>query len=101
MNGADLLDRAARSFPDEPALLFEGKPTSYAELRQTVRRVAAGLVEAGIRPGDRVALFLPTIPEFIVAYQACQWAGAITVSINAMLTTEELRYLLEDSGARL
>ena len=101
MNAADLLDRAARYFPALPALVFEGKSTSYAELRGMVQRVAAGLVDAGVEPGDRVALFLPNIPEFIVAYQACQWAGAVTVSANVMLTTEELRYLLEDSGAKL
>src|SRR5437588_9611110 len=101
MNVADLLDRAARYFPGQPALIFEGTPTSYAELHQRVKRVAAGLAEAGIEPGDRVALFLPNIPEFVVVYQACQWVGAITVSVNAMLTTDEIRYLLEDSGAKL
>jgi long-chain acyl-CoA synthetase len=101
MNAADLLDRAARYFPSQPALVFEGRSLSYADLRMSVQRVAAGLLEAGVQPGDRVALFLPNIPEFIVAYQACQWAGAITVSANVMLTTDELRYLLEDSGAKL
>jgi acyl-CoA synthetase (AMP-forming)/AMP-acid ligase II len=99
MNVADLLDRAGRHYASESAIVFEGKATSYADLREAVQRVAAGLITAGVQPGERIALFLPNIPEFVVAYQACQRPGAVTVSINVMLTSEELRYLLEDSGA--
>ena len=101
MNVADLLDTAARHFPAAPAIVFEGRSTTYAALREMVQRAAAGLLDAGVEPGERVALFLPNIPEFVIAYQACQWAGAVAVSVNAMLTTEELQYLLEDSGVKL
>jgi long-chain acyl-CoA synthetase len=51
--------------------------------------------------GDRVALFLPNIPAFPIVYLATQKAGAIAVSINAMLTTEEIDYILTDCGARV
>jgi long-chain acyl-CoA synthetase len=101
VNIASHVARAARHFPDQPAILFEGRTITYAEVRDQVQRVAAGLLSAGVRPGDRVALVLPNSPEFVVAYQACQWLGAITVSVNVMLTADELRYLLEDSGAKL
>ena len=101
MNVATLIERAARHFPDQPALVFEGQTTPYAELLTVVQRVAAGLAAAGMQAGDRVALVLPNTPAFVVAYQACQWVGAVTVSVNVMLTTEELRYLLDDSGARM
>jgi long-chain acyl-CoA synthetase len=100
VNIANHLDRAARHFPTSPAIVFDGASISYSSLRDEVQRVAAGLAAAGVRSGDRVAIFLPNTPAFIVAYQACQWLGAITVSVNVMLTTEELRYLLDDSGAR-
>ncbi len=100
MNIANHIDRAARHFHDEAAIIFEGRTTTFSELRDHVQRVAAGLAAAGVQPGDRVALFLPNAPSFAAAYQACQWLGAVTVSANAMLTTEELRYLLGDSGAR-
>ncbi|MCA1645039.1 MAG: AMP-binding protein, partial [Chloroflexi bacterium] len=100
MNIANHIDRASRYFPNQPAIIFEGRTTTFAELRDRVQRGAAGLAAAGIQPGDRVALFLPNTPSFVVAYQACQWLGVITVSVNVMLTTDELRYLLEDSGAR-
>jgi long-chain acyl-CoA synthetase len=101
VNIAHHVDRAARHFPNSPAILFENQTITFAELRDQVQRVAGGLVAAGVQAGDRVALFLPNAPGFVVAYQACQWLGAVTVSVNVMLTTEELRYLLEDSGARL
>jgi long-chain acyl-CoA synthetase len=101
MNVASHIDRAARHFPNRAAIVFEGQSRSFAELRDDVQRVAAGLSSAGVRPGDRVALFLANTPAFVVAYQACQWLGAVTVSVNVMLTTDELRYLLEDSGARI
>src|SRR5688500_13667023 len=90
MNIAGHIDRAARHFPHEPAILFEGRTITYLELRDQVQRVASGLAAAGVRPGDRVALFLPNTPAFVVAYQACQWLGAVTVSVNVMLATDEI-----------
>jgi long-chain acyl-CoA synthetase len=51
--------------------------------------------------GDRVAIYLPNVPEFAVAYYAAQKLGAIAVSINSIFKTEEVRYLLDDSGAKV
>lgn len=101
MNIAEHLDRAARHFPDKPAILFEGRALSYCALCRAVDQAAHGLVAMGVAAGDRVALFLPNIPEFAVTYLATQKVGAIAVAVNAMLTTEELRYVLADSGARV
>lgn len=101
MNIANHIDRAARHFPNAPAIIFESQTTTFAELCDQVQRVAAGLTALAVQPGDRVALFLPNTPAFAIAYQACQWIGAVTVSVNVMLTTDELEYLLEDSGARV
>lgn len=101
MNVADMLDRAARHFGDQPAIVAEGASISYRDLQARAAQAATGLAEAGVQPGDRVALFLPNVPEFAVAYFACQWVGAVTVSVNVMLTTDEVRYVLQDSGARV
>jgi long-chain acyl-CoA synthetase len=100
VNIAQHLERAARHFPNQAAVVFEGQSLSYGELQAWVDRTARGLVGLGVQPGERVSLFLPNIPEFAVAYLAVQKVGAVTVSANAMLTTDELRYLLEDSGTR-
>jgi long-chain acyl-CoA synthetase len=101
VNIARALERAARHFPDGTAILFEDRRVSYRELDEATSRTAHGLGAWGVGPGDRVALFLPNIPAFAVAYHAVLKLGAIAVSVNVMLTTEELAVLLEDSGARV
>jgi long-chain acyl-CoA synthetase len=98
MNIAQNIERAAAHFPDQPAILFEGQRISYRELLTQVDRAARGLASLGVGPGDRVALFLPNIPAFPIAYLATVKLGAIAVSVNSMLTTGELRYVLEDAG---
>ena len=100
MNVAHNLERAVRYFPDKPAILFEGRELSYRRLEEAVNRTAGGLAALGVEMGDRVALFLPNIPAFVIAYLAVQKLGAITVSVNVMLKTGELSYVLEDSGAK-
>jgi long-chain acyl-CoA synthetase len=101
VNIAQHLERAARHFPDRAAIAFEGQHITYAELDGRVNALAHALVRTGVGRGDRVALFLPNIPEFVVALFAAHKIGAIAVSANVMLTQEELQFLLEDSGARL
>ena len=87
MNVARTLERAARHFPDKPAILFEGRRVSYRELERAASRTAHGLAGRGVGSGDRVALFLPNVPAFAIAYEAIQKLGAIAVSLNSMLTT--------------
>jgi long-chain acyl-CoA synthetase len=101
MNIADHLERAARHFPDKPAIICEGESLAYAELQRQVDATAHGLVALGVGRGDRVLLFLPNIPEFAVTFLAIEKVGAIAVSANVMLTSEELQYLIQDSGARV
>ena len=101
MNIAQHLERAARHFPDRPALVFEGRAITYAALQERVDRTAHALRALGLARGDRVGLFLPNIPEFAIAYLAIQKVGGIAVSANVMLTPTELGYLLQDSGARV
>ncbi|HLC42116.1 MAG TPA: long-chain fatty acid--CoA ligase [Methylomirabilota bacterium] len=100
MNIAHNLERAVRYFPDKPAILFEGGETSYRQLEEAVNRTARGLAALGVEIGDRVALLLPNIPAFAIAYLAIQKLGAVAVSVSAMLTTAELDYVLADSGAK-
>ncbi len=101
MNIAQNLERSVRRFGDKPAILFEERVLTYHDLQTAVNRTARGMARRGVEPGDRVALFMPNIPEFVITYLAVQKIGAIAVSVNAMLTSEELRYVLADSGARL
>lgn len=99
MNIADYLEQHAAQTPDRIAIRFEGRSITYGQLNRDANRLAASLRAAGIATADRVALYLPNVPEFAVAYYAAQKLGAIPVTINAILKTEEVRYLLDDSGA--
>lgn len=99
MNIANHVERNCWFFPDKLALVFENKSYTYRHLDELASRTANGLRGLGIRRHDRVALFLPNIPEFVIAYLGIQKVGAIAVSINSMLTGNEIEFLLNDSGA--
>jgi len=99
MNVARNLERSARRFPEQVAIRFEERAVTYRALEAEASRAAHGLAALGVAPGDRVALFLPNVPAFAVAYLAAQKVGAVAVSINALLKAEEIRYLLADCGA--
>lgn len=101
MNIADHVRSGAASTPDAAALRFEGRTFTYAQLEADVSRLAGALAAAGVGQGDRVALFLPNIPAFVLVYLATVKIGAVAVSLNALLRSEELRYFLEDSDARV
>src|SRR5438067_12623641 len=101
MNIAELVDRAAQQFPDRPAIVANGTVLTYRQLRAEVDRLVYALIQRGVGGGDRVALLLPNIPEFAIVYVAAQKVGIVAVSLNVMLTSAEVGYVLEDSGPRL
>ena len=96
-----LLDRAADAYGDAPALEIGGTVVSYAELRRRVERFAAGLVARGVRPGDRVALFLPNSVWHPVAFFAALRAGASVVHLTPLDPPRALARKIADSGARI
>lgn len=93
----ELLERAVRRFPHNPAISFLGRTTSYAELAAEVDRVTAGLQKSGIGRGTKVGLFLPNTPTFIVYYYAILKAGGTVVNFNPLYTLEELTFQAQDS----
>jgi long-chain acyl-CoA synthetase len=101
MNVTQNVERAAKIFPEKSAIIFEGRHITYQELDSQAARLADTMKTKGIQKGDRVALYLPNIPAFIYCYLATLKIGAIAVSVNPMLKREELKYILDDSGAAL
>ncbi len=101
MNIAQHVERAARFFPERPAILFEGAQWPYGELNALANRLAHALQAHEVQRGDRVALYLPNIPQFVLCYLAALKAGAVAVSINAIFKSEEVKYILNDSGSVL
>jgi acyl-CoA synthetase (AMP-forming)/AMP-acid ligase II len=84
--------------PDRTALVFEGRAWNYAELDEAVDRLAGWMAdEAGVRPGDRVAVFLGNRPEFVIAMLAALRLGAVHVPVNPMFRAAELRHELADA----
>jgi fatty-acyl-CoA synthase len=94
--GRWISDRA-RTTPGRVAIDCRGVETTYAELDGRSDRLAAGLLAAGLAPGDRVATLTATSPEHVVVFFACAKAGLILMPLNTRLAEPELRYQLEDA----
>ncbi|MEU4421514.1 long-chain fatty acid--CoA ligase [Actinoplanes sp. NPDC024001] len=101
LNLAVILRESATAHPDAPAIMHDGTTITYAELDARSDAVAAALAARGIRPGDRVGLQLPNVPQFPIAYYGILKAGAVVVPLNVLLRAPEIAYQLTDSGARL
>jgi long-chain acyl-CoA synthetase len=98
-NLARLAERAFERRGDYEALLFEGRWHTSADLFERSARLAAGLSELGLAPGDRVVVTMANSPEVGIAYQALWRAGAVVTPTNFLLPAEDLRHMIEDSGA--
>ncbi len=94
------LRESAQRRPEQLALIAGESRLSYAELAALVERVAAGLGQVGVQPGDRVALILPNCPQFVISYLATLWLGATAVPLNPLLTPDEAGYIVQDAEAR-
>ncbi|REE95957.1 AMP-binding enzyme [Thermomonospora umbrina] len=97
---AHLLD-SARRYPDRPALRLGATTVTYGRLDERSARVAAMLRSRGIAHGDRVALMLPNVPEFVALYHGVLRAGGVVVPMNPLLKVREVEHHLRDSGASL
>ena len=98
---AGLLDDAARDFPHAPALHFEGRTTSYAQLAEQSGRFAGALAGLGVGRGTRVGLILPNCPQAVVALFGALRLGATVVQNNPLYTERELDHQLADAGVEV
>jgi fatty-acyl-CoA synthase len=82
-------------------VITDDRELSYAEIGAESHRLADGLAALGVRPGDRVAMVMANYPEFVAIKFAIARAGAIAVPLNYLYRSEELRFVLADSGCRV
>ncbi|MBI1741931.1 long-chain fatty acid--CoA ligase [Candidatus Acetothermia bacterium] len=107
MNVATLLDQAAKKYPDRIGVYFPGIPgaipsraITYKELSEWTSRFAGGLHSIGIKPGDRIAVYMPNLPHFIIAIWGAFKAGAIPTPMNPTLKRREIVHQITDSNAK-
>src|SRR5215510_5752703 len=94
-------DQATERDPARTAVVFYGRSISYRELRDATDRLANALAKLGLKKGDRIALYLVNSPQFIIAYFAALKCGATVTPISPVYTSHEVKYQLQDSGARV
>ena len=95
------LERSAKALPNRVAIVHGDHPYTYEEMAAAATRLARALQASGIGPGDRVAYLCPNIPEMLIAHFGVPLAHAVLVAINTRLSSSEIEYILNHSGARL
>ncbi len=103
MNIADIVSGNASINPNGKAIIEgdSGRELTWAELEKSINKLGHALIYLGLRKGDVVAIYLPNCAEFIITYFAAMKIGAIVLPFNIIFKTEEISYILNDSGARI
>src|ERR1700756_2779578 len=98
---SDWLDTCAERYEERPMVLADDRERSYADIAAESRRLAGVLAALGVHPGDRVAIVMANYAEFVAIKFAIARAGAIAVPLNYLYRSDELRFVLADSGCRV
>jgi len=92
------LDESARKYPDRACTIFKGAVVTYKEMNAISDRVAAALVDMGVKKGDRVGIFMPNSPQFVMVYFGILKAGGVVVATNPLYTAPEIEHQASDAG---
>lgn len=93
------IERATEKYPDRTAIIYLGQRFTYRKLLEDIRRFATALHALGIRKGDKLMLYIPNCPQFLIAYFGAHVIGAVPVPVSPIYTPHEIRYLIEDAEA--
>lgn len=94
-----VLEESFERYSGKVALVYIGEAFTYARLKELIDRFAAGLAELGIKKGDRVIVYLPNSPQFLIAFYGTQEIGAVPVPVSPIYTPVEVGYMSRDCGA--
>lgn len=97
MNLATYLDRSAQRRPNKIAVRFEGEQITFGQLHARCNRLAQGLTDMGLRPGDICVLMMPNSLDFYTVYYALAKTGASVIPVNFLFKTHELAHIFEDA----
>ncbi len=101
MNLAQIIEKNVRRIPNSPAVLSETVQWSWQEFELQVNRMGNGLRKLGVSKGDRVAMYLPNSPEYLVTYFAITKLGAIAVPFNIMYKSSEITYIVNNAQTKV
>ena len=92
-------ERACEKYPDKTAIIYLGEEFSYLRIKDLIDRFATALHDLGVRDNDKVMLYIPNCPQFLISYFGAQQIGAIPVPVSPIYTPYEMKYLINDSEA--
>jgi long-chain acyl-CoA synthetase len=92
-------ERACERYPDSTAIVYLGQEFSYVKTKELILRFATALFDLGVRDNDKVMLYVPNCPQFLIAYFGAQQIGAVPVPVSPIYTPSEIAYLIRDSEA--
>ena len=95
------LEESARKYPNSPCAIFKHAVITYREMNELTDRLAAGLSELGLKKGDRVGIFMPNTPQFVIAYFAILKMGGVVVATNPLYKPREIEYQVNDAGVEV
>jgi long-chain acyl-CoA synthetase len=95
------LEEAARKYPDRACTIFNGAVISYKEMNAQTDHMAAALVELGVKKGDRVGIFMPNTPQFVIAYFGILKAGGVVVAVNPTYPPDEVLTPVNDANIEI
>jgi long-chain acyl-CoA synthetase len=95
------LEESARKYPDRACTIFKGAVISFKEMNEITDRLAAALADLGVKKGDRVGIFMPNTPQFVMAYFGILKAGGVVVATNPLYTPPEIAYQANDAGIEI
>lgn len=95
------LEDTAKKYPDRASTIFNGAVITYKEMNDITDQFAAGLVDFGVKKGDRVGLFIPNTPQFVIAFWALLKVGAVVVATNPLYTEREIIHQVNDAGVEV
>lgn len=101
MNITKLLEDRSKAHPVKPAVIFKGETITFRQLRDISLRFAASLAKLGVKNGEKIAIYLPNMPEYIYSYLAIWCVGATAVPLDFMLTEDELLSCINHSEAKI
>ena len=95
------LEEAAQKYPDKACTIFKGATVSYKEMDEITDTLAGALADLGVKKGDRVGIFMPNTPQFVMAYFAVLKAGGVVVASNPLYTATEIAHQANDAGIEI